>query len=85
LKAFQAARGNPSAPKTPPLPPKKENYEANPNNGGDSSEDFEEILHFIEDANQAPNYMAGLPNLVRWMPEAGLHFSAPGGTGFSLS
>jgi hypothetical protein len=64
LKAFQTARLNPPGPQTPPVPPRSKDYEANPNTAGDSSEDFVEILHFVEDVFEQAN-------VVHWTPEAG--------------
>jgi hypothetical protein len=80
LKMFQEAR------RTPPVPPQKDNCEANPNNPWNSSEDFVEILHLLEDAGHAPSPTEVLrnplfvpPNMNLWTPQAGFRFSAPPG------
>jgi hypothetical protein len=64
LKMFQAARLN------PPSPPAPQEYEANPNAAGDSSEDFVETLHFAEDVGQDSRPAEGLQARPSHAPDA---------------
>ena len=70
LKLFQNAH------QTPGAPPKKEDYEANPNHPGNPNEDYEEVFHFSEDAD--PRGAGILPAALALLP-AQASKARPGG------